>query len=98
MKDHVPVHAYRLEYSDSPPAPEMLWEWDTLHIDRLLWNALTFGRTVVQCSFVDWNALVAANQRIWTRDYLPRQAYQSWETWQAWMDEYREIVRDMQDI
>ena len=98
MKDHVPIHAYRLEYPDSPPAPEKLWEWEKEHRARLLWNASTFGRELIHRYFPTWHALAAAHQRIWERDYLPRQAYQPWETWQAWMDAYREIVRDMQDI
>jgi hypothetical protein len=76
----------------------MLWEWEDPYIHHLFWNAKTFGREVAQRYFADWPALAAANQRIWTRDYLPRQAYQPWDTWQAWMEEYREIVRDMQDI
>ena len=72
MKLRVPIHAYRLRYPDSPHAPEMLWEWDRPHIDRLRWHALTFGRTVVPCAFIDWNALAAANQRIWETAYQPR--------------------------
>jgi hypothetical protein len=40
----MPIHAYRLEYPDSPHAPEMLWEWQKEYIARLLWNATTFGR------------------------------------------------------
>jgi hypothetical protein len=43
----VPIHAYRLVYPDSPHPPEMLWEWEQLPIDRLLWNATTFNREVV---------------------------------------------------
>ena len=94
----MPLHAYRFVYRDSPHTPEMLWEWEKEHRARLLWNASTCGRELVHRSFPTWHALAAANQRIWARDYLPRQAYQLWETWQGWMDAYREIVRDMQDI
>jgi hypothetical protein len=64
MKHRVPIHASRLVYPDSPPAPEMLWEWERPHIDRLLWNATTFGRGVVHCSFLDWDAFEQANQRV----------------------------------
>ena len=53
----MPIHAYRLVFSDSPPAPEVLWEWDDPSMHRLLWNAKTFGRTVEQCTFLHWNAL-----------------------------------------
>jgi hypothetical protein len=98
MRHRVPIHAYRLEYSDSPPAPETLWEWEKEHSARLLWNASTFGRELVHRYFPTWNALAEANQRIWTRDYLPRQAYQPWETWCAWLDVYRELVQDVQEI
>ena len=48
MKDHAPIHAYRLEYPDSPHAPEKLWEWEKEHVARLLWNATTFGRELAQ--------------------------------------------------
>ena len=44
MKPRAPIYAYRLRYPDSPNAPEKLWKWDRLHIDRLRWHALTFGR------------------------------------------------------
>jgi hypothetical protein len=98
MRHRVPIHAYRLVYRDSPHTPERLWEWDTLHIDRLLWNALTFGRTVVQCSFVDCNALVAANQRIWETGYQPRSMFAQWPTWAAWLDEYRTLVATVQEV
>jgi hypothetical protein len=84
----MPIHAYRLVYSDSPPT-EMLWEWEEPSMNRLLWNAKTFGRTVVQCTFLHWNALAEANQRIWETSYLLRPSYEPWDTWQAWMAEYR---------
>src|SRR5712691_2105934 len=86
------LHAYRLVYPDSPHAPEILWEWEEPHIRLLFKNAGTFRRQVVQCSFAAWDALAQENQRIWETRYLP------WDTWQSWLDEYREIVRDMQDI
>ena len=92
------LHAYRLIYPDSPHAPEMLWEWKRPHIDRLLWNAKTFGREVAERYFLDWNALAEENQRIWETHYLPRPLYEPWESWRAWLDEYREIVRDVQEI
>ena len=65
MPHREPLYAYRLLYPDNPHAPEMLWEWEEPYIHCLLWNAKTFGRTVVQCLFVHGNALAAANQRIW---------------------------------
>jgi hypothetical protein len=92
------LHAYRLVYPNSPHAPEMLWEWERLHIDRLLWNAKTFGPEVVQRYFVDWRALAEENRRVWETYYLPRPAYQPWDTWQEWMREYRDLVRDIQNI
>ena len=70
------LHAYRLLYPDSPHAPEMLWEWERLHIDRLLWNAKTFGRAVVQRYFANWRALAEENRRIWQTYYLPQPCYQ----------------------
>lgn len=92
------IHAYRLVYPESPHASEMLWEWEREHIDRLLWNATAFGREVVQRSFSTWEALAQENERIWEPHYLPRPLYEPWESWRAWLDEYREIVRDVQDI
>jgi hypothetical protein len=65
MTHRKPIHAYRLVYSDSPHASEILWEWEDPYIYRLLWTAKTFGRTVVHCTFLHWNALAEANQRIW---------------------------------
>jgi|KBSSwiStaDraftv2_1062776.scaffolds.fasta_scaffold1008404_2 hypothetical protein len=99
LEAHVlmPIHAYRLVSPDSPPAPEMLWEWEGPSIDRLLWDAKTFGREVVQRSFADWDAFAEENRRIWEIYYLPRPAYQPWDTWQAWVRAYRELVRDVQD-
>jgi len=98
MKDRVPIHAYRLEYPDSPHAPEKLWEWEKEHLARLLWNAATFGRELAHRYFPTWNALAEATQRICETSYLPRPLYESWATWPAWLDEYRELVRDVQDI
>ena len=98
MRNCVPIHAYRLRYPDSSHAPEMLWEWERASIDRLLWNAKTFGREVVQRYFADWHALAKENQRLWETDYLLRPAYAPWEGWQAWMDEYRALVCEVQDI
>ena len=67
-------------------------------LNCLLWNAKTFGRTVVQCLFVHWNALAAANQRIWETSYVPRALYAPWESWQAWMAEYRTLVATVQEV
>ena len=48
--------------------------------------------------FPPWNALADAHQRIWETSYLPHPRYESWATWQTWLDEYRELVRDVQGI
>jgi hypothetical protein len=98
MKHRVPLHAYRLRYPDSPHAPEMLWEWERPSIDRLLWNAKTFGRGVVQRYCADWAALTEGNQRLWEAYYLLRPAYEPWEGWQRWMGEYRTLVAIVQDM
>jgi hypothetical protein len=92
------LHAYRLVYPDSPQTPERLWEWEKVHVGRLLWNATTFGRELEHGFFPTWNALAEANQRIWETSYLARPLFEPWQTWHAWLDEYRELVRDMQDI
>ena len=98
MKDRLPIHAYRLEYFDRPHAPEKLWEWEKEHSARLLWNASTFGRELVHRYFPTWHALAAANQRIWARDYLPRQPISPGRRGRrGWMSIVRSC-RDMQDI
>src|SRR5438874_9459487 len=97
MTPHKPLHAYRLSYSDSPHAQEMLWEWERPFIDRLLWNAKTFGRQVVQRYFADWHALAQENQRIWEAYYL-WPAYEPCEGWQRWMAEHRTLVATVQEV
>jgi hypothetical protein len=92
------LQAYRLVYPDSQYAPEMLWEWERPYIARLLWNATVFGRELMHQYFLTWEALAQENQRIWETSYLPHPLYESWETWHAWLDEYRELVRDVQDM
>ena len=92
------LHAYRLLYPDSPHAPEKLWEWEKLHIGRLLWNATAFGRELAHRYFPTWDDLARENQRIWETHYQPRPLYEPWDTWRVWLEEYREIVRDVQDI
>ena len=94
----MPIHAYRLVYLDSPHAPEMLWEWEKAHLARLLWNATAFGRALTHRYFLTWEALAQENHRIWEVYYLPCPLYEPWQTWHAWLDEYRELVRDVQDI
>ena len=79
------LHASRLVSAESPKTPERLWEWETVHVGRLLWNATAFGRELTHRYFPTWDALVQENERIW-------------ETWRAWLDEYRELVRDAQHI
>lgn len=99
LEAHVPMlHAYRLIYLGSPHAPEMLWEWEKVSIARLLWNATAFGRELAHCYFPSWEALAQENQRIWETYYLPRPLYQPWATCQAWLAEYREIVRDVEEM
>lgn len=94
MRNGAPIHAYRLVYPDSP---ELLWEWEEPYIQCLLWNAKTFGRTVAHCTFLHWNALAEANQRIWETYYL-WPAYAPWNTWQGWMTEYRTLVATTQEM
>jgi len=76
----------------------MLWEWDEPSIHLLIQNARTFHREVEQRDFPAREALAQENQRIWETYYLPRPLYEPWDTWRAWLAEYREIVRDVQDI
>ena|SRR6185295_1166649 len=94
----MPLHAYRLVYRDSPHTSELLWEWERRYIDRLLWNAKTFGREAVQRYFADWDALAAENRRIWETYYQLRPAYEPWEGWQRWMEEYRTLVATAQEV
>jgi hypothetical protein len=67
-------------------------------IDRLLWNAKTFGRKVVQRYFADWHPLTGENRCIWDAYYILRPAYEPWDTWQTWMAEYRTLVATAQDV
>jgi hypothetical protein len=76
----MPIPAYRLVYPDSSRVSETLWEWEDPYIQRLFWNAKTFGRTVVHCTFLHWNALAEANQRIWETYYLLRLSHAPWDT------------------
>ena len=92
------LHASRLTYPDRPHAPEMLWEWEKAHVGRLLWNATVCGRELAHRYFLTWEALAQENQRIWETSYLPRPLSESWATWHAWLDEYRELVRDVQTL
>jgi hypothetical protein len=94
----MPLHAYRLVFRERPSTPERLWEWEKVHVGRLLWNATAFGRELTHRYFLTWDALAAENQRFWETSYLPCLRYESWKTWHAWLDEYRELVRDVQDI
>jgi hypothetical protein len=92
------LHAYRLVYPDGPHAPEMLWEWERSHIALLLWNATVFGRELRHRYFLTWEALAQENQRIWETSYRPRPLFETWATWHAWLDEYRALVRDVQEM
>src|SRR5215475_3358843 len=90
--------AYRLIYPDSPHAPPHPCQWEEPYIHLLIQNARTFHREVEQRDFPTREALEQENQCIWETYYRPRPLYEPWETWRAWLDEYREIVRDVQDI
>jgi hypothetical protein len=98
MTHHKPIHAYRLVYPDSPHASEMLWEWEEPYIHCLLWTAKTFGRTVVECDFLHWNALAEANRRIWEASYRLRPSSEPRDTWHTWMAEYRTLVATVQEV
>jgi hypothetical protein len=98
MSHNVRVHAYRLVFPDGDHGPELRWEWEWPYIAGLLWNAKTFGRAVVQRYFTDWDALAAANQRLWETYYVPRPAYQCWESWQRWLSEYQTLVAMAQEV
>jgi hypothetical protein len=93
-----PIHAYRVIYPDSPHISELLWEWEQPCIDRLLWNAKTFGRQVVQRYFADWHALAEENQRLWDAYYRLRPADDPSVMWQAWIAEYRTLVATTQEV
>jgi hypothetical protein len=82
----------------SPHAPEKLWKWEKEHLVCLLWKATTFGRELAHRYCPTWNPFAKTNQRIWETAYLPRPRSESWATWHAWLDEYRALVRDVQDI
>jgi len=98
MTHHKPIHAYRLVYPDSPHPSEMLWEWEEPYIHRLLWTAKTFGRAVVECDFLRWNALAEANRRIWEASYRLRPSSEPRDTWHTWMAEYRTLVATVQEV
>jgi hypothetical protein len=98
MRQRAPMQAYRLRYEDSPHTPETLWEWEEPYISHLRWNATTFGRTLVHCTFLHWHALDAANQHIWETSYLPRSLFEPWESWQAWIAEYRMLITTVREV
>ncbi|HSF31435.1 MAG TPA: hypothetical protein VLK82_13315 [Candidatus Tectomicrobia bacterium] len=97
MRHREPIHAYRLVFPDGDHGPELLWEWEQPYIDRLLWNAKTFGRQVTQRYFADWEALAAENQRIWEASYR-WPAYEPWKGWQRWISEHRTLVATTQEV
>ena len=92
------VQAYRLVYPPYPSAPHQLWEWQQPSIERLFWNAATFGRQVELRAFAAWETLERENTRIWETDYSPRAQYEPWPTWVAWLEEYRELLITTQEI
>jgi hypothetical protein len=86
------LHAYRLVYPENPHALPYLWEFEQPYIDRLIRNAQTFNRRVVQRYFRSWAALARENARLWQRYYLPSPLYQPYETWERWLPEYRTLI------
>jgi hypothetical protein len=69
------LYAYRLLYPARLHATPQLWEWQPPAIDRLVWNAATFGCQVELRGFRTWEALACANTRLWEHTYRPRAAY-----------------------
>ena len=92
------VQAYRLVYPPYPSAPHQLWEWQQPWVDRLVWNAATFGRQVELRGFRTWEALERENTRIWEHAYRPRAAYALWPTWLGWLEEYRELLITTKEV
>ena len=92
------LHASRLVSAESPKTPERLWEWEKVHVGRLLWNATAFGRELTHRYFPTWDALVQENERIWKAYYMQRPPYEPWKSWLAWDEEYSTIVREVQEI
>jgi hypothetical protein len=92
------VHAYRLVHPPHLSAPPQLWEWQQPWIDRLWWNAATFGRQVELRAFAAWEALERENTHIWEHAYRPRAAYALWSTWVAWLEEYRRLLVTTQEV
>jgi hypothetical protein len=98
MTHHTPIQAYRLVFPDSSHVSEALWEWEDPYIQRLFWNAKTFGRTVVHCTFLHWSALTTANRRIWETHYQLRASHAPWDTWQGWRAESRTLIATVQEV
>ena len=92
------IRAYRLVYPINRHALPQLWEREQPYIDRLLLNAHTFDRRVVQWWFADWRALARDNTRIWETYYRPKALYDLWPTWEDWMPEYRQLIAEVQEI
>jgi len=93
------LRAYRLIYLHSPHAPPKLWEWQQPWIHHLIVNARSFKTTrVEQRYFQDGDALARENTRIWDEHYRSRPLYDHIETWQQWLDEYRQVIMEVQEI
>jgi hypothetical protein len=92
------VQAYRLVYPSHLFTPHQLWEWQQPSIERLFWNAATFGRQVELRGFRTWEALERENTRIWEHAYRPCAAYALWPTWLAWLEEYRGLLITTQEV
>jgi hypothetical protein len=92
------VQAYRLVYPPPLSAPPQLWEWQQPSIERLWWNAATFGRQVELRGFRTWEALAGVNTRLWETAYRPRAAYTLWSTWITWLAEYRRLLVTTQEV
>jgi hypothetical protein len=76
------LRAYRLVYLESPQAPPKLWEWQQPYIHHLILNARSFRE----------------NARLWEAHYRSCPLYDHVASWEALLAEYREIIRDVQDI
>jgi hypothetical protein len=93
------LRAYRLIYLKSPHAPPKLWEWRQPYIHHLIVNARSFHTTrVEQRYFRDWQDLARENARVWDTHYRPFPLYDYLESWEAGLNEFRQLILDVQDL
>jgi hypothetical protein len=93
------LRAYRLVYLSSPHAQPTLWEWQQPYIHHLILNARSFHTTRVEHRyFRDWDALARENTRVWDAHYRSCPLYDSVARWEAYLDDYRQLILDVQDI